>query len=128
MPWRRAEDLAGEIDGDGGDGDGVCADAGLGADALGDGEGSLEEGVERRGDGSDVAGDGVGLFDLAEDLRLADDHGVERAGDAEEMADGFAVAELVEVGLDVGGGDGEVLVQEAEEVASRLRAGPAAAR
>ena len=72
--------------------------------------------VERGGDGADLAGDGVGLLDLAEDLRLADDHGVERAGDAEEMADGFALAELVEMGLDVVGRDGEVLVQEAEEV------------
>ena len=73
------------------------ADLGFGADFLGDGEGALEEAVERGGDGADFAGDGVGLLDLAEDLRLADDHGVERAGDAEEVADGFALAELVEV-------------------------------
>ena len=32
------------------------------------------------------------------------------------MADGFALAEFVEVGLDVVRGDGEVLVEEAEEV------------
>jgi hypothetical protein len=32
------------------------------------------------------------------------------------MADGFALAEFVEVGLDVAGGDGEVFVEEAEEV------------
>ena len=69
------------------------------------------------------ASDGVGLFDLAEDLRLADDHAVERTGDAEEMADGFAVVVLVEVGLDVGGGDGEVFVEEAEEVGLGLRLG-----
>jgi hypothetical protein len=37
------------------------------------------------------------------------------------MADGFALAELVEVGLDVGGRDGEVLVEEAEEVGLALR-------
>jgi len=54
-------------------------------------------------------------LDLAEDLRLADDHGVERRGYAEEMADGFALAELVEVGLDGVGGNGEVLVQEAQQ-------------
>ena len=111
-----AEDLAGEVDGDGGDGDGGAADLGLGADALGDREGALEERFERGGDGADLAGDGVGLLDLAEDLRLADDHGVERAGDAEEMADGLAIAELVEVGLEGGGGDSKVLVQEAEDV------------
>jgi hypothetical protein len=49
-------------------------------------------------------------------LRLAYDHAVEGAGDAEEVADGFALAEFVEVGLDVAGWDGEVLVEEAEEV------------
>ena len=47
------------------------------------------------GDGADFAGDGVGLFDLAEDLRLADDHAIERTGDTEEMTDCFAVTMLV---------------------------------
>ena len=111
-----AEDLAGEIDGDGCDGDGRAADLGLRADALGHREGALEERFERGGDGPDLTRHGVGLFDLAEDLRLSDDHGIERAGDAEEMADGLALAELVEVRLEGGGGDGEVLVQEAEDV------------
>ena len=41
-----AEDLASEVDGDRGDGDGGGADLGFGADALGDGEGFLEQGVE----------------------------------------------------------------------------------
>ncbi len=68
------------------------------------------------GDGADLAGDGVGLFDLAEDLGLAYDHAVERAGDAEEVADGFALVELVEMGLDVVRRNGEVFVEEAEEV------------
>jgi hypothetical protein len=53
---------------------------------------------------------------LAEDLGLAYDHAVERAGDPEEVADGFALAEFVEVGLDVAWRDGEVLVEEAEKV------------
>ena len=73
------------------------------------------------GDSAYFACDGVGLFDLAEDLRLAHDHAVEGAGDAEEVADGFALAKLVEVGLDVAGGDGEVFVKEAEEVGFGLR-------
>jgi hypothetical protein len=113
-----AEDLTGEVDGDGGDGDGAGADLGLGADFFCDGEGALEESFEVGGDGAGFAGDGVGLFDLTEDLGLADDHGVEGAGDAEEMADRFALTELVEVGLEEFGGDGEVLVEEAEEVGS----------
>lgn len=73
------------------------------------------------GDGAYFAGDGVGLFDLAEDLRLADDHAVERAGDAEEVADGFAVAVFVEVGLDVVWRNREVFVEEAEKIGFGLR-------
>ena len=110
-----AEDLAGEVDGDRGDGDAGGADLGLGADALGDGEGALEQAFEGAGDGTDLAGDGVGLLDLAEDLGLADDHGVERAGDAEEVADGVALAELVEVRGEGGEGDAEELFEEAGE-------------
>jgi hypothetical protein len=49
-------------------------------------------------------------------LRLADDHAVEGAGDAEEMTDGLALTELVEVRLDIAGWDGEVLLEETEEV------------
>ena len=39
------------------------------------------------------------------------------------MADGLALAELVEVRLEGGGGDGEVLVQEAEKVGGIAGAG-----
>jgi len=73
------------------------------------------------GDCADLAGDGVRVFDLAQDLGLAYDHAVEGAGDTEEMADGFALAELVEVGLDVVWGDAEVFVEEAEEVGFSFR-------
>jgi hypothetical protein len=37
------------------------------------------------------------------------------------VADGFALAELVEVGLDVVRGNGEVFVEEAEEIGRCLR-------
>ena len=116
LALQAAEDLAGEVYGYGCDGDGAGADLSFVADLLGYGEGALEEGFERGADGADLAGDGVGLLDLAEDLGLAYDHGIERAGYAEEVPDGFALAEFVEVGLDVGGGDGEVLVEEAGEI------------
>ncbi len=119
LALQAAEDLAGEVDGYGGDGDGAGADLGLAADLLGDREGALQEGFEVGLDGSYLAGDGVGLFDLAEDLGLAYDHGVERGGDAEEMANGLPLAELVEVGLEGCRGDGKVLVEEAREVGWR---------
>jgi hypothetical protein len=118
-----AENLSGEVDGYGGDGDGARADLSFIADFFGDGEGALEEGFEIGRDGAYFAGDGVGLFDLAEDLGLAYDHAVERAGDAKEMADGFALAKFVEMGLDVAGGDGEVFVEEADEAGLDLRLG-----
>jgi len=86
-------------------------------------KGALEQCVERAGDGADLAGDGVGLFDLAEDLRLADDHGIERTGDAEEMADGLTLVKLVEVRLEIGGRDGKVFVEEAEQAGAVFRGG-----
>jgi len=110
------EDLTCHFDGDRGDGDGRAADLGLGADTLGYGEGTLQQRLQRRGDSADLVRDGIGLLDLAEDLRLADYHGVQRAGDAEEMTDRLAVAELVKVRLDGVGWNGEVFVQEAKEV------------
>jgi hypothetical protein len=94
---------------------------GFGADFLRDGEGALEKGFEMGGDCAYFAGDGVGLFDLAEDLRLADDHAVEGAGYSEEMADSFAVVVLVKMGLEVAGWDGEVFVEETEKVGFGLR-------
>jgi hypothetical protein len=53
----RAEDLARELGGDRGDGDRGAADLGFGADALGDREGTLQEGVERGFDCADLAAD-----------------------------------------------------------------------
>ena len=44
-----------------------------------------------------VAGDGVRVLDLAENLRLADDQRVEAGGDAEQMARGVEAAAHVEV-------------------------------
>jgi hypothetical protein len=58
---------------------------------------------------------------LTEDLRLADDHAIERTGDAEEMTNGLTLAELVEVGLNVAARNGKVFVEETEEVSLVLR-------
>ena len=77
----------------------------------------MEQAVERGGDGANFACDGVAFLDLAEDLRLADDHAVERGGNAEEMANGFALAEFVEVRVERGGGHREIVSQEEAKVA-----------
>jgi len=65
LALERAEDFSCEVDRDGGDGDAARTDLGFGADLFGYGEGALQEGFEVRGDGAGLAGDGVGLFDLA---------------------------------------------------------------
>ena len=116
----RAEDLARELGGDRGDGDRRAADLRFCADALRNGEGALKQRVQHGAEGScgadcaDLAGDIPGLFDLAENLGLANDHRVERGGDAEEMADGLALAQRVQVRRNRGGGDVEVLVEEVQ--------------
>ena len=85
----RTEDLARQIDRDRGDGDGADEPIWVSlrtflATEKADCSRRSSEAAEAA---PTVAGDGVGLFDLAEDLGFADDHGVERGGDAEEMAD-----------------------------------------
>ena len=121
LPLERAEDFSGEVDGNRGDRDAARGDLRFAADFFGDREGALQERFEVGGDGAHFPGDDVRLFDLAEDLRLAYDHTVEGAGDAEEMANSFAVAVFVEVGLDVIGRDREIFVEKPQEVGFRLR-------
>ena len=68
--------------------------------------------LELAGNGSGGSRHGEGLFHLAENLRLADNHRVQASGHAEEMADGLFVAVLVEVGRENGRVDGESVRQE----------------
>ena len=121
LSLKRAKDFSGEVDGNGGDRDTARGDLRFAADFFGYSEGALQERLEVGGDGADFARDTVGLFDLAEDLGFANDHAVEGTGDAEEMADGFAVAVFVEVGLDVVGRDREIFVEKPQEVGFSLR-------
>ena len=93
----------------------------FGADLFGDSEGALHQGFEVSGDCTGVASYRVSLFHLSENLGFAHDHAVERTGYAEEVANRFALAKLVKMGLDVVRWNGEVLVQEAEEIRFGLR-------
>ena len=108
----RAEDFAREIDGDRGDGDGGAADLRLRADFFCGGEGGLQQRLKLGGDGADFAPGVVSILDLTENLRLADDHGIEAGGDAEEMTNGGDIMKLVEVRREFDGIDGEVLGEE----------------
>ena len=91
------ENPAGAFDGDGADADAAFGDLRLRHHLLADGDGALEEGIERRADGAGRAGEVVGFADLAEDLRFADDHGIDRAGDGEDVLDGIALRFGVEM-------------------------------
>ena len=67
------------------DGNGPATDLGLTAHLLGRPEGVLEKPVEHRGSMAGTKGGCIGVFDLAEDLGLAEHHGIEAGRDAEKM-------------------------------------------
>ncbi len=70
-------------------------------------------------DGAAGAGDGKGFLDLAEDLRLTDDHGIKAGGNAEEMADGLLVVMLIDMRREQRRVEAEVAMQESSEVSLR---------
>src|SRR5580692_9415220 len=72
------------------------------------------------GNGAGGARHGKGFLDLAKDLRLADDHGIQAGGDAEEMAHGRALAMLIDMRVECGGVDAKA----AGEKAGELHLGP----
>ena len=56
-----------------------------------------------------------GIFDLTENLRFAQDHGVQTAGDAEGVADGFIVIQGIEVRADFFGRQVVILCQPVDD-------------
>ena len=91
-----AEDALGELYAGGGDGHGAGAEFRFGADALADFERALKQAIEDRAGGALFVGEAIGFADLAEDFGFAEQHGVESAGDAEEMANGGAIVVMIE--------------------------------
>jgi hypothetical protein len=75
------------------------ADAGGAAHLLGDGEGALEEPVQHRAERAGGLGGARGLLHLAEDLRLAEHHGIQARGDTEGMAHRLLARQRVQVAL-----------------------------
>jgi hypothetical protein len=94
---QRAEDFLRHFHGDRSDGNGVRADAGFAAGFFCGGESALQEMIELAADSAGGTGHCEGFLDLPKDLRLADDHGVEAGGHAEEVGDGFVVTTLKEM-------------------------------
>src|SRR5437899_3708666 len=100
-PAEIAKDLASQLDRSIRDGDGVLANAGVGANALRNAhrllKEELEQAVERAGS---LCSEKCGAH-LPADLRLADHHRVESGRDAEKMLDDIFVAQHVQVLLQI---------------------------
>ncbi len=96
----RFENALGEMDAGGGHRDDVGADRRRAAHFLGHRERALEQLVQLCSERAALLGDAHRFLHLAEDLRLADDHRVEAAGDAEGMANRFRLIVQEEVGRD----------------------------
>ena len=94
------EDLLGELHGDARHGERAISYPRLGADLLADPERGVEEPVEDLARAVLLGCRPVRLADLAEDLTLPDDHGVERRGDPVEVPHGLSVRQPVRVLLE----------------------------
>src|ERR1019366_5418544 len=77
---------------------------------------ALQQVFELPADGARGTRDGEGLLDLAQNLRLADDHGVEAGGYAEEVADGCLIAVLINMRFEQRGIEGEMVLQKTGQV------------
>ena len=97
------------------------AESGFGADALAGGERRVEQPVEHRADRLRAGGERVRFLDLAENLRLADDQRIEAGGDAEQVAGGVEVGQVVQVRRELAAIDA---VELADEGARDRRAPP----
>ena len=85
LPAEFAEDLPGELDRHGADGDRVVADPRLRPHPFRDLEGPVEDLFEEGARGRRGRGRPIGVLHLAQDLRLPYDHGIEAGGDEEEV-------------------------------------------
>ena len=97
---QRSEDLAREFDSRIADRHGADADFGLGPHPLGDAECARHYRVQKSVDGALILRERIGGLELAQNLRLTDDHRVQACGDSKEMADRIATFEAVKVLLE----------------------------
>jgi hypothetical protein len=100
-----AERVGGGVDGDGGDRGAAGGDRRLGAYALAGGERGAEQLVGHRAGGAGAERELVRALDLALDLRLADDHRLQAAGDPVQVARSVAVAQRVHAAHQLRGPD-----------------------
>ena len=112
-----------EVDGDRGDAVAALADRRLGAHALARLERRAEELVGQRAGRARVERELVGALDLALDLGLADDHRVQPADDAVQVARGVAVAQRVDALEQLGRAQPGAAREHADDRRSRPRPG-----
>ena len=108
--------LAGQAHRGGGHADGVGPDFGGAAHFLGHGKAALEQLVQGAAQGTGLFGGAHRVFELAQNLGLAQDHGVQPAGHAKRMAGGFIAFEQIGVGVKFGGAHPAGLGQPAQGV------------
>ena len=116
---QRTEDLFCELHGDGGHGNRRRAHGSFAAHALGNGKGARQQRIQMRVNGAHRACHGIGFLHLAEDLRLAHDHGIQTGSYAEEMANGLTFAEFVKVA----GINGRIKLKEFAQKGTQVGAG-----
>ncbi len=103
--------LAGQSHRGGSHADRVRADLGAGAHLLGDRERTLEQLVQRAAQGAGLFGHAHGILHLPQDLRLAQHHGIQPAGDAESVAGRLVVVQRIGVAAQLLGGDAAAVRQ-----------------
>jgi hypothetical protein len=119
-PFEVAENLARQRHRGKADRHGARTEGGLRAHALADAERRVEQAVQHRTDRPHVGGGRVGFLHLPKDLRFTDDQRVEAGGDTEQMPDGVAVRELVEVRGECRAVDAVKVGDELDELGARL--------
>jgi hypothetical protein len=121
VPGEVREELLREVNGRRGDGNRVGADLGVRPHLLGHRKGVLQEPGQLLARRAGLLGLAVSLFQLAQDLRFAEHHGVEPTGHAKDMPNRFLALQREQ-------GVGKTLVQVAVIVQPVLQALAAAIR
>ena len=120
-PFQPAEDLARQLDGGKAHRDRAFAERRLGSHPLADPEGRLEQARQQGADALPVGGDLERVLDLAQDLRLADDHGIEAGRHAKQVPRRVAVRPLEQVRHERLGLHPVIAGQELDDFSARLQ-------
>ena len=111
----RAENLPPQLDRREADGDGGSGYSGLAADALGDVQRVVHQSVDDAASRPRLDGQSVGAAHLSQDLRLTDDHRIQRRRDAEDVAHGGIVLVMIEMIAEIFGWNRARVAQEFDD-------------